>query len=125
MKRVAISINLIIVALLVAGCGPSTRERVLHTTFVSLNAAADGFVLYDRVQQHAINQLAMSLQEGRDKLADYRARRHVVMQAFQAAYRALAAATIVSDDPKSFASAVNAAAILKSALEQFRKDNDQ
>lgn len=124
MKQTAILINLVILSLFLGACGPTTRERTLHTTLVAVDAAAAGFVNYDLVQQHAIVQIAMSYDDGRTKLAAYRDRREIVMKAFEAAYRALAAAVIINEE-RDLQSAVTAAMQLKLALEQFRKDNDR
>ncbi len=107
---------LLLIIIVLAACGASARERTLKSTYVTLAAAQAGFETYDREHQETIAKTATSEAAGLAQLAEYHARRAPVLDAFEIAYRTLAAAAIVSDDPKSTDAAVKAAKQLEGAI---------
>ena len=84
---------------LVAACNQSQRSDTLHTAVVSVNAARDGFVAWDREHQQTIVDQATTHDDGAKALSDYRFKRQPVMDTFEVAYRALALAATQTDDP--------------------------
>lgn len=86
---------------LVVGCGASQREATLRTSFVTVNAAKDGFAAWDQAHQAALVDEATSLSDGQAKLAAYRASRERVDAAFEVAYRAVAFAAVTDGAPLS------------------------
>lgn len=99
-----------------AGCGMSQREKTIHASYVTTNGAHTAFVAYDRSHQVAIVNSAKSLAEGQASLTAYREKRAKVVELFSGAYRALAAAAVVSDDPENLATLSEAASLLVAAL---------
>jgi hypothetical protein len=90
---VKVAVFALLVALVV-GCGASQREATLRTSFVTVNAAKDGFAAWDQAHQAALVDEATSLSDGQAKLAAYRASRERVDAAFEVAYRAVAFAAV-------------------------------
>ena len=76
-------------------CGASARDKALHATYASLAAGADGFVAFDPEAQKVIVSTAASEADGIAKLASYRAKRAHVVEAFGAAFHALAGAALL------------------------------
>jgi len=111
---------IILAPLLLSGCGASQREKVLRTTFVSINTARDGFKTYDADHQAAIVAAAKTKDEGTTALAEYRKHGEPVLLLFEGAYHALAAA-ILADDAKSFASLLDVWKQLQLALDDIKK----
>lgn len=81
-----------------SGCAASQRESTIKAAMVTVDTARDGFIAYDAAEQSAIVSKATSLEDGKAKLAAYRAERAKVADLFTVAYRAIAAATL-NDDP--------------------------
>ncbi len=108
----------LILALLVTvpACGPSQRQRTIHATYLATNTAHAGFVAFDRQHQTAIVARATTLDAGTVALTTYRAKRDRIVELFTGTYRALAAAALVEDDPKSIAALSQAASLLYAAL---------
>lgn len=101
------------------GCGPSTRQKTLSTTLVSVNALRAGFLEFDERHQHTIVESAKSLEDGKAKLAVYRENREPVILAFETAYRMLALASLHKD---STLTELEAAVVgLVTALDQLKK----
>jgi len=98
------------------GCGSSQREKTIHATYVTTNAAHESFVAFDRGRQQAIVDGAKSLAEGQAALLAYREKRARIVELFTGTYRALSAAAIVNDDPKSLDKLSQAAGLLVQAL---------
>lgn len=94
-------LTLLAFAALVAGCGASQRETTLRTSFVTINAAKDGFASWDQSHQAALVDAATSLSDGQAKLVAYRASRERVDAAFEVAYRAVAFAAVTEGAPLS------------------------
>jgi hypothetical protein len=112
---------LIVVALLLAACGPSARSRMIKSTFVSVNALRDGFIEWDAHHQERVIAEAKSFNEGKAELDKYRREREPIVDGFAGVYHALAAATLVSDDPKNLARLLSAAQELEQAIATFKK----
>ncbi len=84
----------IVLLALAAACGPNAKQQALKYSLTGLNAARDGFVVYDANHQQKIVDDATSLDQGKQALADYRAKREKVLQSFTVAYSALAVAAL-------------------------------
>jgi hypothetical protein len=93
-------------------CGPSMREKTIHTTLVATNASREAFVTYDENKQLAIVEGAPTEVEGIAQLNAYHAKRDKLAAAFEHLYRAIAIATVLQHDSKSLAAVVEAAKIL-------------
>ena len=74
--------------------GPDAKQKALQTSLTALNAARDGFVVWDKNHQQKIVDEATSLEQGKAALAAYRAKRAPVEQGFVVAYSALATAAL-------------------------------
>jgi hypothetical protein len=74
--------------------GPDAKQKALQTSLTALNAARDGFVVWDKHHQEKIVENATSLEQGKAALAAYRAKRAPVEQGFVIAYSALAVAAL-------------------------------
>jgi phosphatidylserine decarboxylase len=109
---------IVILALVLAACGASARERTIKTTFVGLNAARDGFIVWDAEYQKNVVNNATSYEVGKAALTEYRNRREIVVRSLAAAYRAIAAAAIEQSDADA-AAAVAAAIEFYHAVEQL------
>lgn len=108
---------LLLVVLALVACGASARQRTISATLLGVDAAKAAFVAADATHQLQLVAGATSHDDGAAKLASYRDRRVKLVIAFEAAYRALAIAAILNDDPKSLANLVAAA---KVALDEWR-----
>ena len=80
-------------------CGASQRETTIKTALVTVDTARDSFVAFDASEQSMIVNKATSLDDGKAQLATYRDRRVKIVEAFTVAYRAIAAAATINDDP--------------------------
>lgn len=90
---------LLLATSLTSACTQSQRTDTLHSAVVSVNAARDGFVAWDREHQQTIVDQATTHDDGVKALSDYRVKRQPVMDSFEVAYRALALAATQTDDP--------------------------
>jgi hypothetical protein len=82
------------------GCASaSTRETTLKVALVTTDAARDGLLLYDSQRQREIVGRAVSIEDGRARLSEYRDSRVPAVDALTIAYRAIAAAAALSDEP--------------------------
>jgi len=98
----------------------SARERVLRTTFSSINAARDGFVVYDAQRQQQIVADAKTLEEGKAAFVVYRQSREHVLVLFEGVYHALATA-LLANDAKSLSVILDAAVQLQKTLDDLKK----
>lgn len=80
-------------------CNRSQRTDTLRAGIVSVNAARDGFLQWDRIHQRDIVAAATSRDDAERQLASYQHDREPILNGFQVAYRALALAATQSDDP--------------------------
>jgi len=102
-------------AVLLAGCGASTRHKVLAGTFASLDVASAELVKIDGEQETALATKATSEAAGTAALGVWWSKVDTVEKALAEGYRAVAAAALADDD-RSLAGALQAATIVKQAL---------
>jgi hypothetical protein len=103
-------------ALAFTACGPSLREKTIHTTLVATNATREAFVTYDEHKQLDIVEHAPTEAEGLAQLEAYKARRDRLVAAFEHLYRALAIAAVLNDDATSLSNVIEAARILEAEI---------
>lgn len=106
----------VLLSLIFVACGASAREKAVHAAFVTTNAARDAFVAWDHGHQLAIVDNATTEQQARTDLATYRTTRDFVVELFEAAYRSIAAAAVLVDDPTSLPNLTQAGTLLIHAL---------
>lgn len=112
---------LLVLAIVIAACTAHSRDTAIKDTFVGLNAARDGFVLWDKAHQAQVVASATSVADGETKLAAYTKKRQPVLDGFEAAYTALKLAATLTDDP-SLANAAAAALAAYQAAVKFEQD---
>jgi hypothetical protein len=95
---------------LISACGASQREVAIRTTYTAIVATDAGFRAWDAEHVKAIahDPKSTTADEAIAALQAYQGERKKILDAFDVAYRLLAAAAIVEDDPKSLASALKA-----------------
>jgi len=113
--------TLLLLLALVAACGPDARHKQLHATMVAVSAAGEGFVQFDKAAQAAIVASATSELDGIAKLGAYKMARARVVEAFSAAFQAIAAAALLDTKPASLANALAAAALARQAWDDLKK----
>lgn len=84
---------------LAPACAASQRESTIKAALITTDAARDAFIAYDDTAQDKIVTAATSLEQGRAALADYREKRARYVTAFAVAYRAIAVAVTLNDQP--------------------------
>ena len=99
-------------------CAGSQRADTIKAALVTVDGARDGFLAYDRAHEQQLVAEAVSADDARAKLAAYQAKRARVDPMFGAAYRGIAAAELLNDDP-SLAGMQAAIANLIGALKPF------
>lgn len=102
-----------------AACTKNQRIKTIHASLVSVNAARDGFVAWDRQHQTAIVDKATSREQAERELAAYRTRRELVERGVEVTYRAFAVAATQTDD-LSLRAALETGAALVEAIKQLR-----
>jgi hypothetical protein len=111
-----VAVTLFGVALVVA-CGAGQRDKALRGSFAAVNAAREGFQVWDAAHQATLVEAAATEEAGAQALADYRAARVPVVAALEAAYHALALAVV---DDKASAEALAELVALAKAVEDLR-----
>jgi nitrogen fixation/metabolism regulation signal transduction histidine kinase len=106
---------------LLGACGPNARQTALKTSLVSLNAARDGFVQWDKQKQTTIVEDAKTLDEGKAALKAYRAKRAPVVEGFTVAYSALALAAL-DDNMARLTEAITTASALYQLIKSLTGD---
>ena len=101
-----------------ASCGPSSRETALRSTLVTLDAAGAGLASWDRQHQQQLVDANPTPEARRAAIASYRTEREPALAALEVAYKALAHAAVLSDDP-SMSAALAAVVDLKTAIEHL------
>lgn len=92
------------------GCAANQRETTIKAAMVSVDSARDGFLAYDRAHELSLvahcdpavdtkEQCAAKVDASNKALAAYQAKRAKIDPLFGAAYRAVAAAELLADDP--------------------------
>lgn len=102
----------------VSGCAASQRETTIKTALVTVDSARDGFLAYDRAHEQQLVAEAVNADDARARLAVYQAKRAKVDPLFAIAYRSMAAAQLLNDDP-SITSMQAAIVSLLDALKPF------
>lgn len=106
------------------GCSASQRERTIKTTLAAVNETRVAFVVFDRAAQAAIVATATSYEQGATALAAYRAKREIVVDAFSFAYRSIATAATINDEP-TLANMISAAAGIAEAFRDFKERTER
>lgn len=109
---------LAMVAITPACSGPNKRTRVLQQTVAAVNAARDGFLVWDRHHQLAILDRASSREEAIAKREEYLVKWRLVMESFTVAYQALIVAA-TQTDTLSYQAALAASADLLDTLKKL------
>lgn len=112
---------LLVLLVVLAACRANVREQTLRATFVGATAAQAGFVAWDKEHQLEIARTARSLEAFKGELDAYHTLRVPVRDAFEATYRAIAAAAIAGKDERSLIDAVRAFERLRVALRNLTK----
>lgn len=115
-KRICV----LVLVLAFAACGASHREQTIKATLAAVNEARDSFVSLDNAAQQTIVAIAPSYERGLAALLVYRKRREVVVDAFAAAYRAIAQAATV-DDASAIPTMLAAARYVAGALNTLKE----
>lgn len=84
---------------MMAGCGANARQTTIRASLGTLQTARTAFEIWDDRHQQEIVDQATSLEDGKQKLEAYRAKRQVALKAFVAAVLLLAHAANEKDDP--------------------------
>lgn len=80
------------------GCAASARETAIKSSLVSVDAARDGFLAYDRIHELDLVAKSTSADDAKAQLAAYQAKRARLDALFVAAYHGMAAAELLSTD---------------------------
>lgn len=80
------------------GCTNTQRQSTLKAALITADVSRDAFVAYDASAQTTIVNESKSLEDGKAKLAAYRAAREKVVVVFSSTYHAIASAAIANDD---------------------------
>lgn len=88
---------LLLLVVLLAACGASARTKALQTQLLAVNVARDTLVAVSEKRQAQLVESAVSVDDGKAKLAAFRKAREPVVEAFEKAYRAIAAAALIDD----------------------------
>ncbi len=97
MKKL-IKVPLIFLYLALLACSHQSRQSTINAAFITVNATRDAYVQYDAAQQDKIVKEATSLDDGKTKLAEYRAKRVKLLALFPVAYASIRAAYAANDD---------------------------
>lgn len=84
----------LIVAFVVTACGGNSQQKALRASYVSLNAARDGFLAWTEARQEAIVRKATTAEEAKNGIAAHREKQQLVFNMFSSAYEALALAAL-------------------------------
>lgn len=112
-------ITTLLLALVLLACGASARQHTISAALVAADASRDAFVAFDAAHQQQLVATAASLDDGRQRLEAYRKQRDPIVQGFAMAYRAIATAAILTDDPTSIPNMIRAASMLRDALKEL------
>ena len=95
----AIGLAVLAAGLLVtqSGCASSQRESTIKAALVTTDATREAYLAYDASRQLQIVEAATSLDDGRTKLAEHRAKRETVVAAITGVYRAIVLAATLQD----------------------------
>lgn len=79
------------------GCATTTRNDAINTAFTAASATQAGFLIYDRDHEMAIVTGSATLDDGKAKLAAYRASRSRFNLALESTFRAIGIAGTLND----------------------------
>lgn len=104
MKRPILAACLVaLVAVLAPACGASQRETTIRAAIVTVDTARDTFLAHDGPHELELARSGPATPEGKaaaaSALAAYQAKRTTVDKALLLAYRAIAVATTLNDQP--------------------------
>jgi hypothetical protein len=116
----ALVCGLLFLCTMMGACNRSQRTDTLRASIVSVNAARDGFLQWDRAHQASIVGAATSRETGEQALASYRHEREPIVNGFSVAYRALALAATQSDDPSLKAALAEAGELVDAVQAMIR-----
>ena len=119
MRKLAVSINLLLVLCVLATCGASQREKTIKTTLAAVNDARDMFIVLDSKIQNAIADSAKSVEDGIARLDAYKKKREAGVAVFEAAYRSIAIAATANDE-KSVVMMLSTIAQVKQLIETLK-----
>lgn len=111
---------LISLLVLACSCGASARQTAIRASLASVDAASDSFAAWSL--QHQSDIVAAAIKAGSDgdtvkaEVASFRDKRLAVDAAFGVAYKLIAHAVVLDDDP-SLSNALAAVVDLKAAIE--------
>ena len=108
------------VAVYLAGCGASVREKTVNTTLVAINEACTSFTAYDVAHQKQILAASPDRTTFDAALTAWKAKRDKVKALCKAAFDADSAAATLDDD-RSLSSLRDAGLKLYTAIEELRK----
>jgi hypothetical protein len=109
---------LVSLAPVLAGCGPSGKQKTIKASFITLKAAHTGFVEWDTGRQDKIVEAATSFEEGEAKLKRHREGSTKVYAAIAKALQLLLDAS--TDENMSPNDAVREGAKAIGIIEQFK-----
>lgn len=104
MKSIVVSV-LVLMAIVVDGsvvigaCAASTRQDTIRAALVTTDASRNAFIAYDAAHQLDIVAHSTSHEDDLAKLGAYRAKRARFETALTVAYRSIAAAATINDQP--------------------------
>lgn len=96
-------------------CTHNTRTETLQAAQLSVGAARDSLATYDQLEQDDIIAHAVTAEDGKTRLASWRHTRTELVTAIATAYRAIAIAGPLNDQP-SLAAAMTAAGEVVDAI---------
>lgn len=121
-RRAVPNLLLIVLTLLaLEACTKDTRLSTLQASITAVNAARDGFVIYDRTHQTAILDQSATREVFTAKITAYRQERETILNTFEVVYRALAVAATQTDGP-SLEAALAQAGELVTAIHKLTGD---
>lgn len=109
---------LFLLGIALGACAKNTRTSTIQTAYASVNAASKAFVFYDLQHQQEIVSQGTDRASVEAALTDWRLKRRTVELIFDSAYRAIATAATLDDDP-SLQGMLSAVAILSQELAQL------
>lgn len=106
----AVVLAALVAVVAASGCAANQRESTLKTALITVDSARDGFLAYDRAHELSLvahcdptvdtkEQCVAKVTESNAALAAYQAKRAKLDPMFGAAYRGIAAAELLHDDP--------------------------
>jgi hypothetical protein len=114
-------VTILVFALVLLACGPSTRQQTLRTMLTATTAAQAGFISWNGSQLNHIAETAPSYEQGMAEIAELEKSVSPVVKGFEVVYRTIAAAALLDEDQKSLMSAIGAFEQLRLALKTLTK----